>query len=344
MPTSTARTASSRVIARSTVMSRVPGRTLRDSRPGAASSSPATPTSTTTTWAPTWAAKAFTAAPPARKLPTIWSVTSCGHGVTPCAWTPWSPAKTATAAGSGSDGGHSPAMPARATARSSTRRSAPRGLVMRSSRSWAAARASTLTGRTASTLGTSLAAASGRRRADHGRPRAVKGTSVSTSGDIRDHPVGRTRPRSRIGLPRLTHARNRDPRDNGRPIGWAVRHTEESPVSGTAVVLIIVVLLVLVALGVVLSRRRRSSQLQQHFGPEYERSVAATGDRRAAETELAERRQRREEFDVRDLSTEESGRFRESWNEIQRGFVDDPRQSLRSADLLVAEIMRARGY
>ena len=114
--------------------------------------------------------------------------------------------------------------------------------------------------------------------------------------------------------------------------------------SGTAVVLIIVVLLVLVALGVVLSRRRRSSQLQQHFGPEYERSVAATGDRRAAETELAERRQRREEFDVRDLSTEESGRFRESWNEIQRGFVDDPRQSLRSADLLVAEIMRARGY
>jgi hypothetical protein len=115
-------------------------------------------------------------------------------------------------------------------------------------------------------------------------------------------------------------------------------------VSGTAVVLIIVVLLVLVALGVVLSRRRRSSQLQQHFGPEYERSVAATGDRRAAETELAERRQRREEFDVRDLSTEESGRFRESWNEIQRGFVDDPRRSLKSADLLVAEVMRARGY
>ena len=33
-----------------------------------------------------------------------------------------------------------------------------------------------------------------------------------------------------------------------------------------------------------------------------------------------------------------------SWNEIQRGFVDDPRQSLQSADLLVAEIMRARGY
>jgi len=115
-------------------------------------------------------------------------------------------------------------------------------------------------------------------------------------------------------------------------------------VSGTAVVLIVVVLLVLVVLGIVLSRRRRSTQLQQHFGPEYERSVAATGDRRSAEAELAERRQRREQFDVRDLDPEERDRFRGSWNEIQRGFVDDPRQSLQGADLLVAEIMRARGY
>ena len=114
--------------------------------------------------------------------------------------------------------------------------------------------------------------------------------------------------------------------------------------SGTAVVLIILVVLVLVVLGIMLSRRRRSTQLQQHFGPEYERSVAATGDRRGAEAELAERRQRREEFDVRDLNPEERDRFRGSWNEIQRGFVDDPRQSLQSADLLVAEIRRARGY
>jgi hypothetical protein len=120
---------------------------------------------------------------------------------------------------------------------------------------------------------------------------------------------------------------------------------EESPVSSTAIVVIIVILLVVVVIGVVLARRRRSTQLQEHFGPEYERSVsAASGDRRAAEAQLLERRQRREEFDVRDLRPEERDRFRESWNEIQRGFVDDPRQSLHSADLLVAEIMRARGY
>lgn len=113
----------------------------------------------------------------------------------------------------------------------------------------------------------------------------------------------------------------------------------------TAVIVIVLVLLVAVVLGVVLARRRRSAQLQEHFGPEYERSVsAADGDKKAAEAALAERRQRRQEFDVRDLRPEERSRFRESWNEIQRGFVDDPHQSLRSADLLVGEVMRARGY
>ena len=302
-------------------MSAVPAATRRCRSSGCASSVVRTPTSTTVTLAPTCRAKALTTAPPARKFATICAVTSCGHGVTPWACTPWSPAKIATAAGWGNGGGHDPAMPARATARSSTRPSAPRGLVMRSNRSRAAARASALTGRTAATVS---ATRSDIRRADHAAAVLVNATSVSREG--------------------LTRVRNRDSPDNGRPIGWAVRHREVSPVSGTVVVLIIVVLLIVVVLGVVLSRRRRSSQLQEHFGPEYERSVSATGDRRAAEAELAERRQRREEFDVRDLRPEERDRFRDSWNEIQRGFVDDPRRSLKSADLLVAEVMRARGY
>ena len=62
---------------------------------------PATPTSTTSTRAPIWRASTLMAAPPAQKLATICAVTSCGHGVTPSATTPWSPAKTATAAGAG---------------------------------------------------------------------------------------------------------------------------------------------------------------------------------------------------------------------------------------------------
>ena len=53
--------------------------------------------------------------------------------------------------------------------------------------------------------------------------------------------------------------------------------------NSTVVVVIVLVLLVAIVLGVVLSRRKRSTQLQEHFGPEYERSVAAAdGDRRAS--------------------------------------------------------------
>ena len=115
--------------------------------------------------------------------------------------------------------------------------------------------------------------------------------------------------------------------------------------SSTAIVVIVVILLIVAVLGFVATRRRRSSQLQEHFGPEYERSVsAASGDRKAAEAALTERQQRRQEFDVRDLRPEERSRFHDSWNEIQRGFVDDPRQSLHTADRLFAEVMRTRGY
>ena len=77
----------------------------------AGSRSAATPTSTTVTSAPACAANALTTAPPARKLATIWAVTSCGHGVTPWACTPWSAANTATQAGSGSGGGQLPGQP-----------------------------------------------------------------------------------------------------------------------------------------------------------------------------------------------------------------------------------------
>src|ERR1700749_3958925 len=94
------------------------GAVLRGSSPGTASRSGATPTSTAVTSAPAWAANALTTAPPARKLATIWAVTSCGHGVTPWACTPWSPANTATQAGSGSGGGQLPASPAHRSGRS----------------------------------------------------------------------------------------------------------------------------------------------------------------------------------------------------------------------------------
>lgn len=113
----------------------------------------------------------------------------------------------------------------------------------------------------------------------------------------------------------------------------------------TVLVLIVVVaLLVLLAAGVLLARRRRSKRLQEHYGPEYDRSLREAGDRRSAEAQLTEREQRFRELDVRELDRGERDRFAASWTGIQRGFVDDPGRAVHDADRLVVEIMRTRGY
>ncbi len=116
----------------------------------------------------------------------------------------------------------------------------------------------------------------------------------------------------------------------------------------TVIILIVVVIVLLVlalaAAGFLVSRRRNSERLQEHYGPEYERSVSETGNRRDAEAQLTEREKRHDKLDVRDLRPEERDRFQASWDAIQRGFVDDPVQSVRDADRLVADIMRTRGY
>jgi hypothetical protein len=54
-------------------------------------------------------------------------------------------------------------------------------------------------------------------------------------------------------------------------------------------IVIIVVVVILALLAVVIARRRRSQGLQTRFGPEYPRTVARAGDRRAAESQRPDR-------------------------------------------------------
>lgn len=115
----------------------------------------------------------------------------------------------------------------------------------------------------------------------------------------------------------------------------------------TVIVLTVVIVLLVIGLaaaGVLLLQRRRTERLQERFGPEYQRSLDKAGDRRAAESELAEREKRHGELDVRDLRPDERDDFAASWARIQRGFVDDPKRAVREADVLVVKIMRTRGY
>jgi hypothetical protein len=109
-------------------------------------------------------------------------------------------------------------------------------------------------------------------------------------------------------------------------------------------VLVAILAIALVVAVVLLMRARRSQQLREGFGPEYERTIAETGDRRAAENELSERRERRAQLEIRELDPEARDRYAERWRAAQRTFVDEPAAAVAEADHLVAEVMHERGY
>ncbi|WP_433784844.1 hypothetical protein ACQPX6_01060 [Actinomycetospora sp. CA-101289] len=114
------------------------------------------------------------------------------------------------------------------------------------------------------------------------------------------------------------------------------------------VVIVIVIVVVLLAVAgvaaLVIARRRRQRELADEFGPEYERRVAETGDRKQAEKELRERKDRHDQHELRPLQPDERERFHADWQQVQRGFVDDPGGAVEHADALVVTIMRQRGY
>jgi len=114
-----------------------------------------------------------------------------------------------------------------------------------------------------------------------------------------------------------------------------------------AILILVLALVAVVAISVVvwiIQRKRRTSALQSQFGPEYERTVTSVGDRGDAEQELAERKQRIEEFTLRPLSVVDQQRFAEAWRSTQARFVEDPRAATTDADQLIGQVMAARGY
>ena len=105
------------------------------------------------------------------------------------------------------------------------------------------------------------------------------------------------------------------------------------------------VLLALIAIVAVVNiRRQRTRQLQDRFGPEYERAIEQKGDRQAAEAELAERADRRQALDIRSLGPEARERHARTWQEIQKRFVDEPRSAVADGDRAIMEVMAERGY
>jgi len=109
------------------------------------------------------------------------------------------------------------------------------------------------------------------------------------------------------------------------------------------IVIAVVVAAVIVVVALVALQRRRRSRLQGRFGPEYDRAVE--GERRGrAERGLKDRVRRRDELEIRPLSSAARERYAAQWHELQARFVDQPEQAVGEADVLVSEVMRERGY
>ena len=91
-------------------------------------------------------------------------------------------------------------------------------------------------------------------------------------------------------------------------------------------------------------QKRRRAGLQDTFGSEYDRTVADAPSKREAEAELADRRKRREELDIKPLEQSSRDRYMARWRQTQEKFVDDPQAAVFDADALIQEVMRERGY
>jgi type II secretory pathway component PulK len=109
------------------------------------------------------------------------------------------------------------------------------------------------------------------------------------------------------------------------------------------IILGVVVFAVIVLLAMA-ARWRSGVKLQERFGPEYDREVAARGNEREARRHLREVANRRDQLDIRQLDAAARDRYTERWQAVQTDFVDQPSRALDEADRLVTDVMQDRGY
>lgn len=111
------------------------------------------------------------------------------------------------------------------------------------------------------------------------------------------------------------------------------------------IALIVVVAIVVIGAVVwMMNQRNRTEHLTERYGPEYQRTLEATGDKREAERELQDREERVKEYEIKPLSPEQRDRYVAKWKETQADFVDDPSGAIAQADSLVQDVMGERGY
>jgi hypothetical protein len=89
----------------------------------------------------------------------------------------------------------------------------------------------------------------------------------------------------------------------------------------------------------VAQEQRAQDQRAEEQRAEEQRQDQRRGDRRADDRQAV---QERSDEQLAPLFTSDvAGGFRSRWDEVQIGFVDDPRQAVRQADELVAQVMQS---
>jgi hypothetical protein len=104
------------------------------------------------------------------------------------------------------------------------------------------------------------------------------------------------------------------------------------------------VAVIVIVLIIAVTMRARRRQLEQRFGPEYERAVGEQDSRMRAEAELTERQRRVRKLDIQPLTEAARSRYLARWQSIQEEFVDAPEDAVTDAYTLLTNVMRERGY
>ena len=110
------------------------------------------------------------------------------------------------------------------------------------------------------------------------------------------------------------------------------------------IVIAAVVIAIVAIVAIIVRQQRRRAELQDSFGPEYERAVAREGDVRRGESDLMARRERLNKLDIHPLSPSSRDAYTRNWEQTQARFVDDPAGALAEADGLIVAVMQERGY
>ena len=101
---------------------------------------------------------------------------------------------------------------------------------------------------------------------------------------------------------------------------------------------------ILLVVGMTYKSKRDQTHLKDTFGSEYDDTYARAVDRKAAKQNLKEREERVSSYELRPLEPEQRRSFVAEWQSMQATFVDDPNRAVSRADVLLADVMRARGY